>query len=236
MAFSHWLYILSVIFLAICIESKKFCPKKATIKTFQFPLTCDDVVCDKNQTCAFGCPPSDECLPTCDQDPNCPENQCFVPQPYCPCSKGYVIGPKGNCIRKNDCPNCGNVKNPANQTCSMGCAPTCRPSCKEPTPACPLICILNGTNCACSEGYVIGPKGNCILLDDCPLPTCKGVNCGQNRTCSVCETNCFPYCKQTIGACTKICRRVGSKHFCPCSGGYATGPENNCILKKECPR
>ena len=64
----------------------------------------------------------------------------------------------------------------------------------------------------------------------------KGVNCGQNRTCSVCETNCFPYCKQTIGACTKICRRVGSKHFCPCSGGYATGPENNCILKKECPR
>lgn len=131
---------------------------------------------------------------------------------------------------------CENRKCEANQTCTSGCAPTCRPSCKEPNPFCILICIMNGTNCVCKDGYVVGPKGNCIKLTDCPPPTCRGASCGKNRTCSVCEPTCYPTCDDPNVQCTKICRQVGSKTFCPCSAGYLTGPNGNCILAKDCPK
>lgn len=155
---------------------------------------------------------------------------------FCCCLLNTFLGTTdaSRCHRQLD--PCYKGRCAANQTCTTGCAPTCTPTCKEPEPICTLQCIMNGTNCVCKEGYVVGPKGNCIKLTDCAPPTCKGAHCGKNQTCSVCEPTCYPSCENPNIPCTDVCRLVGSKYFCPCAPDYVIGPEGNCILQKDCPK
>lgn len=53
-------------------------------------------------------------------------------------------------------------------------SPSCNPSCDKPTG--PFFCNrMCNPGCICKEGYVLDPKGECILLEDCPSSSVENV-------------------------------------------------------------
>lgn len=45
---------------------------------------------------------------------------------------------------------------------------TCERTCSDPNPKCPSPCK---TGCFCEQGYVKGPDGQCMKLENCPKGT-----------------------------------------------------------------
>ena len=68
-----------------------------------------------------------------------------------------------------------------------------------------------------------------------PVNLGDGVHCGKNKTCSTCEP-CYPTqtCDNPLVPCPKICRQVGSEHFCNCAPGYVSSG-GDCIKLTDCP-
>ena len=57
-----------------------------------------------------------------------------------------------------------------NETCINGCKTGyCAPTCENARPDCLQVdCTTAEPFCICSEGYIIGPEGNCIQKGECP--------------------------------------------------------------------
>lgn len=117
--------------------------------------------CTANSTCSVGCAPI--CQPSCDNpNPICPAI-CLDFAAHCRCNKNYVVGPKGNCILKTDCPK---LKCKLHEI-AVECEKACHPSCDNPSRNCTKFCLVAAKECDCAPGYVHGPSGKCIALRNC---------------------------------------------------------------------
>ncbi|KAK0074419.1 hypothetical protein PV325_008383 [Microctonus aethiopoides] len=207
----------------------------------QCPI-CTGGVHDKCVACGSDCPK------TCaNPDPKVCTLRCNVD--VCECEEGYVRAPNGQCVRLSQCPVIDPVPNPDPQCpiCTGGphdhctsCGSACPPTCNQRTDiACPAVCVENV--CQCDHGYVRASNGQCVRPSQCsiidpvpnPDPQCPICTGGPHDHCTSCGSACAPACgKPTDIACAAVCL----ENVCQCDDGYVRGPNNQCILRSQCPK
>ncbi|GFT45325.1 zonadhesin [Nephila pilipes] len=180
------------------------------------PTTCP-TVCGANEEfkqCGTACPASCTNHTTPRPCPDICVKGCF-------CLPGYVRGPEGKCILPQSCPVACKEREEY-----MDCGPPCPFACEDMSKApCSGPCIKG---CFCKKGFVRGPKGKCIIPALCP-PVC-----GKNEEFKRCGTPCPITCANLTSAHSAS----SSKECvtgCFCKPGYVRGPNNSCILPKDCP-
>ncbi|KAK0157846.1 hypothetical protein PV328_011536 [Microctonus aethiopoides] len=200
---------------------------------------CTGGVHDKCVECGTDCPK------TCENpNPQACTKRCNLN--VCQCEEGYVRAPDGECVLPSQCPL---IEPPIRQCpiCTGGihdkcveCGSDCPRTCKNPNPqVCTLRC--NVDVCECEEGYVRAPNGQCVLQSQCPVidpvpnpdPQCPICTGGPHDHCTSCGSACAPACgKPTDIACAAVCL----ENVCQCDDGYVRGPNNQCILRSQCPK
>ncbi|KPJ07649.1 Tenascin-X [Papilio machaon] len=181
-------------------------------------------VCGENEVstiCKTTCP-SDSCDSE-KQQAICKPGPC---RPGCNCKKGYARDSNGKCIPKDQCPAkpiiCGG--NATLVDCTSACPLTCETPKSE---VCIALCKPKG--CQCKPSYVLSPKGDCILPQDCPAPT----PCGGNATATDCASSCPPTCQTPK---PEVCAAVCKPNVkCKCKPSYVLSPNGDCILPQDCP-
>ncbi|XP_061379367.1 serine protease inhibitor swm-1 [Danaus plexippus] len=158
------------------------------------PANCSDTSPQCNDDCVEGCfclsgylrDGNGTCVSSdgCVTNITCGENEeflpcgtacaasCSVPEPEicgltcsmgCFCREGYYRDETSQkCVTLDKCPpqNCFN-QNEAYDLCNAKCEPTC----SEPAPICTKIC---SAGCICAPGYLRGPNGDCVSVNNCP--------------------------------------------------------------------
>ncbi|XP_015930600.1 zonadhesin-like [Parasteatoda tepidariorum] len=140
----------------------------------------------------------------------------------CFCTRGYIRGPNGTCIRPTECPRvCGEYEEYSE--CGTSCPLHCSNITTSSSTPCSTICVKG---CFCKAGYVRGPNGKCILQSACPL------NCGEYEEYRECGPGCIATCENRahLGDCSLSCTKG-----CFCTSGYIRGPSGKCILPETCP-
>ncbi|XP_042901335.1 zonadhesin-like isoform X2 [Parasteatoda tepidariorum] len=193
------------------------------------------------------CEGHEECQKNCsnyDKEISC-DSTC---EPGCVCDEGFVRGRSGKCVPVEQCriPSVEfaiQSKNKLSRVCrsnehfsSCNGLPLCQKSCsnyKEHI-ICPLICV---PGCVCDEGHVIGPSGECIPLERCPLEK-KSFSVQVSEECSLseyydtcgtaCPRSCLNY-QEPFPVCTDEC-----VPGCFCLPGYVRGADGSCILPADC--
>ncbi|XP_013174037.1 PREDICTED: zonadhesin-like isoform X3 [Papilio xuthus] len=181
-------------------------------------------VCGENEVstvCKKSCP-SDSCDSE-KQQALCRPGPC---RPGCNCKEGYARDANGKCIPKDQCPakpiKCGS--NATLVECTSACPRTCEEKKQE---ICIALCKPKG--CECKPSYVLSPKGDCILPQDCPAPN----PCGGNATATDCASSCPPTCQTPKpGICAAVCK---PNVKCKCKPSYVLAPNGDCILPQDCP-
>ncbi|GFU34267.1 zonadhesin [Nephila pilipes] len=181
----------------------------------------------------------DECkgYPSCQKDCKSDEKGIVCPSicaPGCICDDGYVKGPKGECILKENCPK---LQGEAKDECPKyehfdRCTANCQKNCSnyyKPI-ICPRICA---PGCVCDEGYVRGPSGKCILIKECHKSG-AAPSCPENEHWEICDAHCQKNCSNNEKPfpCPLIC-----KSGCVCDKAYVRErDEGNCIPEEKCPK
>ncbi|XP_048003668.1 zonadhesin-like isoform X3 [Leguminivora glycinivorella] len=209
----------------------------------------DDGVCIPEKECPINQPCSDpnairkkcavheSCKATC-AVPNskvCPKI-CIING--CECKQGYVLsGPRGICIKIEDCPKGNNVSCNGDPNAEiMAFPPPCPSTCKLPNglPGCKKLGPDVG--CVCKPGYIKDDHDKCILPKNCP----GGNPCGANETFVSCKIKDCPkdYCPVDDNSVTMICDPVyPCPSGCVCKLNYKrkSQEDQRCILSSDCP-
>ncbi|KAG8198783.1 hypothetical protein JTE90_007093 [Oedothorax gibbosus] len=256
-------------------DCEAHCQKNCTNynKPFECPKICvKGCVCDKGLVRGVDgkcvepkkCPGKDKCPRGEHYDQckaNCQRNCTTWGKPFpcsnicvhgCVCDLGTVRGPKGKCIKPNQCPKKSVMGSsiessaesieqdvaiaeaseewcPKNEEYSA-CRAHCPGNCKYQEKVCPRYCV---SGCKCKRGYVRGPRGDCIKLEECPSKEIPKVyTCPTNERFNPCVAHCQRNCTtEEFVPCIRIC-----VPGCICEEGYIRGLDGKCIPMDQCPR
>ncbi|GFQ99650.1 zonadhesin, partial [Trichonephila clavata] len=176
----------------------------------------------------------DRCLAHCQR--NCSNYDKHIPCtmacfPGCVCDEGHVRGPNGKCILKEKCPKEPDTNCPKNSKYDKcGAYPSCQKTCEnyDKIIPCPLICK---SGCICKKGFVKGPDGECIPIDECPHKSEGISNFPPNEHCtfcgSVCPNTCFD--EIDVNKCPYDCYKECSF----CNKGLVRRPDENALRGKN---
>nr|XP_054765345.1 zonadhesin-like [Lytechinus pictus] len=179
------------------------------------------------------------CPETCDDKPLFCTEQCVI---GCFCEDGFVresVG--GPCISRTECPpdnpdDDDDADGDAEEECDgegelpEGCA--CgEPTCAEnigPRARCASDCPTKVCLCDNANGYVRGPDGGCVHLNDCP----QAAQCTENEVYQIAVPNSDPVCPSF----TLLSTVFGGPEDvgCFCEEGYLRH-NGRCIEPGECP-
>ncbi|XP_017056730.2 multiple epidermal growth factor-like domains protein 10 isoform X2 [Drosophila ficusphila] len=162
-----------------------------------------------------------DCKPSCSA---CPENGICISPEVCACDPGYVMrdnrcepfcespcGDYEQCVAPNECQCYPGYE-------IAGEEKKCQPKCSS---GCPNGFCFSPEQCACKEGYLMGPNSTCE--PQCRLKCVHG-RCTQPDVCE-CETG-YRFREDSQHVCQAVCEagcRNGdcvAPNICICHGGY----------------
>ncbi|CRL03442.1 CLUMA_CG016437, isoform A [Clunio marinus] len=175
--------------------------------------------CGENESynlCGTACPDTCETL----GEPTFCTKQCVA---GCFCDKGFVRGPKGNCIPENECTDLCPRENEIFSPCGAGCEKQCSDPFNDFI-ICPAICR---PGCVCKDGF--RRKGRrCIPTEKCRKRECRKRKNERYLECgSPCEATCenpdLPLlCKAPCGP------------GCFCKKGFLRNASDECVSPDCC--
>ncbi|XP_063367819.1 zonadhesin-like [Cydia amplana] len=184
----------------------------------------------------------------------------------CECKKEYVLsGPKGKCIKIQDCPK-GNVSCNGDPNAEiMAFPPPCPSTCKMPNGIPGCLMLGQDVGCVCKPGYIKDDNDKCILPDNCKGKMIKkvftfsltslnfltfhmlcpvsdrscGNPCGENATFAWCKVNCpNNYCPVDDRRVIIACDPpypCPSGCVCKLNHRRKSQKDDRCILSSDCP-